>query len=52
MRRVMRARATNIRPTFVPNPAPGAGRLLGRPLAGTNNPQLNRQLALLCQLQH
>ena len=50
--RVLHARATNIRPTFVPNPAAGAARLLGRPLAGSSNPRLNRQLALLCALSH
>jgi hypothetical protein len=52
MRRVLHARATNIRPTFIPNPAAGAARLLGRPLAGSSNPRLNRELALLCSLSH
>jgi hypothetical protein len=52
MRRVLAARATNVRPTFIPNPAAGAAQLLGRPLAGSSNARLNHQLALLCQLSH
>lgn len=44
MRRLRAAKATNARPKFVPNQAPGATRLSGTNLAGASDPRLNRVL--------
>ena len=53
MRRVLRARATQVRPQFEPSPAQAASgaRVTGRTLAGTTNERFNRTLEILCRLQ-
>jgi hypothetical protein len=50
MRRVRKARATNARRRFVPNPAAGSARPTGTTLAGSRDPRLNRELLMLCKL--
>jgi hypothetical protein len=50
MRRLLKARATQVRPRFVPNTTAGSARLTGKTLAGSSNVRLNRALALLCNL--
>jgi hypothetical protein len=47
VRRILSARATQTRPTFVPGTST---RLTGSTLAGTSDPRLNSALALLCSL--
>ena len=49
VRRALRARAANVRRTFVPASTASAS-LRGSNLAGSSNQRLNRQLALLCGL--
>jgi hypothetical protein len=50
MDRVLRARASQSLPKFVPNPTKGSTRLTGSSLAGSANPRLNRALVMLCTL--
>ena len=50
VRRLRSARAAQVRRQFVPN-AKASVRPTGATLAGSQNPRLNRQLALLCGLQ-
>ncbi|HEV2812466.1 MAG TPA: hypothetical protein VGW10_04365, partial [Solirubrobacteraceae bacterium] len=45
------AKAAQVERAFVPNPKQAEKALTGRALAGTDNPQLNDALALLCSLQ-
>lgn len=52
MRLVAKARASNAKRVFEPN-SKASAHLTGRTLAGSSNPRLNQQLALLCGLgQH
>jgi hypothetical protein len=53
MRRLLAARASTLPRRFVPNPAQAgaAGRVTGKPLAGTSDPRLNAALTMLCSLQ-
>ena len=52
MKRAMRAKATQGKPKYVPNQAEGEPRLTGTNLAtGKTNPNLDRALALLCNLR-
>jgi microsomal dipeptidase-like Zn-dependent dipeptidase len=50
MRRLLRAKATQTKPRFVPSATASASRLTGTTLAGTADPRLNGALALLCGL--
>jgi hypothetical protein len=50
--RMLRAKATQARPAFVPNTAAkAAAASLNGPLAGTSDPKLNAALAYFCSLQ-
>ena len=53
MLRVLGAKASAIRPAFVPSTATAGarGRVTGKPLAGTSDPKLNAALTMLCNLQ-
>jgi hypothetical protein len=51
MRRARKAKATQAKPRFVPNPAEGSTRLTGTNLAGSSDPRLNEALVALCSLQ-
>jgi hypothetical protein len=51
MSRVLTAKATAARRTFVANPAQAhAGKPTGKPLAGTSDPRINAALTMLCGL--
>jgi hypothetical protein len=50
MRRLLKARASQARRTFEPNPTSRSARVTGTTLAGSSDPRLNRALALLCSL--
>ena len=50
VRRLRAGRAAKVRREFVPS-ARASARPTGKPLAGTQNPRLNRALALLCGLK-
>ncbi len=51
MKRALKAKATQTKAKFVPNPAEGSTRLTGTNLASTQNPNVDRALVLLCNLQ-
>ncbi len=51
MRRLLKAEATNARPRFVPNETGATTRLTGTNLAGSNDPEIDRALVMLCSLQ-
>jgi hypothetical protein len=51
MRRASAAKATQVRPAYLPNPAAAAFAITGRSLAsGTSDPRLNAAYQLLCTL--
>ncbi len=52
MRRALYARVSQAPRRYVANPTASSARLTGETLAGSENPQLNRTLRLLCTLNH